>query len=147
MRPAPYDSTGSIWTPVGAAVGVSAGCFAGAGYGIVVGLGTVRRSRAGAVVMPSMTPFAHDGALAGAFCGVTAGGGAGGMIAHGLSLHVTLRLPTKLLWLARRSPQLALPRAADAFDALARRAPQLGAQGAELSRRALELVMQAVRRR
>lgn len=99
-----HSDDDSLWTPLGAGVGVSAGCFAGAGYGVVVGLGSVRRVHSGALVTPSMTPFAHDGYVAGAFCGVAIGGGGGSMLANGLSLHVPLRLPGSLVRLLERTP-------------------------------------------
>lgn len=61
-----------------AAAGVSIGCFAGAGYGLAVGIGNLRLvGRKNAVVLPSLSPvpFAHDGAILGAFCGVMCGVG------------------------------------------------------------------------
>lgn len=72
------------------AVGLSIGCFAGAGYGLAVGVGTiVSGSRNTAVIAPSLTsrPFAHDGPMVGAFCGVIAGGG----FATGIGSHLGYR--------------------------------------------------------
>lgn len=67
-------------------VGVSIGCFAGVGYGLAVGIGSVLgSSRNTTLIIPSATSkaFAHDGAMAGAFCGVVVGGGfATGVGAH-----------------------------------------------------------------
>lgn len=67
-------------------VGVSIGCFAGVGYGLAVGIGNVLgSSRNTTLIVPSVTSkaFAHDGAMAGAFCGVVVGGGfATGVGAH-----------------------------------------------------------------
>lgn len=80
-------------TPLGAGVGVCAGCFLGSGYGYAVGLGRVTGTRFGGVVVPSMEPFAHQGALAGAFCGVSFGAGMGTMLAQGLVFHTRWRVP------------------------------------------------------
>lgn len=81
------------WQPSGhapslphAGVGVSVGCFAGAGYGLAVGVGQVHTvTRKSALIQPSLAaPFAHEGAMVGAFCGVLAGGGFGAAVA----LHI-----------------------------------------------------------
>ena len=59
------------------------GCFAGSGYGLAVGVGKVKTFSPRAVlIQPTLsTPFAHDGAMIGAFCGVLAGGGFGAAVA------------------------------------------------------------------
>lgn len=67
--------------------GLSIGCFAGAGYGLFVGIGHLRPiGRRMTIVTPSISaaPFAHEGALTGAFCGVLAGAG----FASSVSLHL-----------------------------------------------------------
>lgn len=72
------------------ATGVTIGCFAGTGYGLAIGMGTViSGSRHTAVIVPSprSQPFAHDGPMVGAFCGVVAGGG----FATGIGAHLGYR--------------------------------------------------------
>lgn len=59
-------------------VGVSIGCFIGAGHGLTVGIGTLRpitRDVSLVFPTPSQTPFAYNGTIIGAFCGVSAGVG------------------------------------------------------------------------
>lgn len=76
-----------------AALGLSIGCFAGAGYGLSVGIGALRPvGQKAAVVTPSTSakPFAHDGPLVGAFCGVFAGAGFASAIAMHLGYHGSL---------------------------------------------------------
>lgn len=76
----------SRYTPRGGA-GIAAGCFVGVGYGLAVGFGRVfcfRRNQC--VVVPSTSPFAQDGALAGCFCGVALGAGFGSGVARGVGL-------------------------------------------------------------
>lgn len=75
-----------------AGVGVSVGCFAGAGYGLTVGFGSIvatTPNNNNALVVPSLKAqaFAHDGALVGAFCGVVLGGG----VASGIGAHFGFR--------------------------------------------------------
>lgn len=70
-----------------AGLGVCAGCFIGAGYGLAVGFGRLTPAGGGrALVRPTfdLTPFAHDGSLAGAFCGIAVGVGFGTMLAAGI---------------------------------------------------------------
>lgn len=72
------------------ATGVTIGCFAGTGYGLAIGMGTIiSGSRNTAVIVPSprSQPFAHDGPMVGAFCGVVAGGG----FATGVGVHLGYR--------------------------------------------------------
>lgn len=72
------------------ATGVTIGCFAGTGYGLAIGVGTiVSGSRNTAIIVPSprSQPFAHDGPMVGAFCGVVAGGG----FATGIGAHLGYR--------------------------------------------------------
>ncbi|KAI0563199.1 hypothetical protein FGB62_44g126 [Gracilaria domingensis] len=69
------------------AAGASIGCFAGVGYGLAVGVGRMRSvGRNTAVVTPSLSPapFAHDGAIMGAFCGVMVGAG----FASAIAFHI-----------------------------------------------------------
>lgn len=72
-------------------VGVSVGCFAGTGYGLAVGIGSVTgtTTRNTALIVPSFKAqaFAHDGAMVGAFCGVVLGGG----FATGIGAHFGFR--------------------------------------------------------
>lgn len=75
-----------------AGVGVSLGCFAGVGYGLSVGIGTViatTPNNNNAIIVPSLKTqaFAHDGAMLGAFCGVVVGGG----LATGIGAHFGFR--------------------------------------------------------
>lgn len=59
-------------------MGVSVGCFMGAGYGLFVGFGNLMPlGKHTALVYPdfSARPFAYDGSLAGAFCGATLSAG------------------------------------------------------------------------
>lgn len=68
--------------PLHSAAGISVGCFIGTGYGLAVGVGRIRSlGSQTALVTPSATPFAHDGALTGAFCGVMVGAGFGSAVA------------------------------------------------------------------
>lgn len=69
--------------------GLSVGCFAGGGYGLAVGVGRLRPiGQNSAIVTPSLSaPFAHNGALVGAFCGVVAGGG----FASAVAVHIGYR--------------------------------------------------------
>lgn len=74
--------------------GVSVGCFAGTGYGLAVGMGSVAATsvtRNTALVVPfgKAQAFAHDGAMVGAFCGVVIGGG----FASGVGAHFGYRWP------------------------------------------------------
>lgn len=90
--------------------GLHAGCFAGAGHGLAVGFGrAVRRSR-GTVVTPWPMGrlFVADGPMAGAFCGVGAGVGFGGMLALGVGVAFP-RVPLPSL------PRFQMP-ALPAFD-------------------------------
>lgn len=76
-----------------AAAGLSIGCFAGAGYGLAVGIGHMRPfGRKSAVVTPSLssTPFAHDGTIVGAFCGVMVGVGFASAVAFHIGYEWTL---------------------------------------------------------
>lgn len=72
-------------------MGVSIGCFAGVGYGLAVGMGKVTgTSRTTAIITPSFgQPFAHEGIMAGAFCGVVMGGG----FATGIGTHIGYSWP------------------------------------------------------
>lgn len=108
-------------TPLGAGVGVSAGCFAGAGYGLVIGLGRVTQTRAGALVTPSTRPFAHDGALAGAFCGVAFGAAAGSMLAQGPTFRTKIQVHPNLWYISADAARRRIP---TAIAAIVRRAPE-----------------------
>jgi hypothetical protein len=79
-----------LWPHLG--LGVTVGCFVGAGYGIAIGFGTlkcVRRTQC--VVVPSTSPFVHSGALSGAFCGIASGTGFGAGIARGIGYAWSLK--------------------------------------------------------
>lgn len=117
-----------------AALGLSVGCFMGAGYGLFVGFGTLRPlGRNTALVMPdlSATPFAYDGSLAGAFCGATLGAGFASAVAVHLGYSWSIladllpsrdvavrRAPGGMLaaWLRRRMPALTRPAVRAAVD-------------------------------
>lgn len=75
-------------------VGAWVGCFAGAGYGLAVGVGAVkRRARFGGLDFVSPLParvIVHDGALAGAYCGVGVGVGVGRMLAFGWGIPMPM---------------------------------------------------------
>ena len=74
-----------------AGVGIAVGCFVGAGYGIVVGLGRpycIRRDQC--VVVPAATPFAQEGLLMGCYCGVALGVGFGPSLARGIGFAAEL---------------------------------------------------------
>lgn len=70
-----------------AGMGLSVGCFMGAGYGLFVGFGNLRSlGKNTALVSPdfSARPFAYDGSLAGAFCGASLGAG----FASAIGIHL-----------------------------------------------------------
>lgn len=59
-------------------VGISIGCFIGASHGLTVGIGRLSpltRDVSLVIPTPSQTPFAYNGTIIGAFCGVSAGAG------------------------------------------------------------------------
>lgn len=96
------------------AAGLSVGCFAGAGYGLSVGVGHMQpTARKTALIWPiRAAPFAHEGAIVGTFCGVVAGGRFGVAIAVdlGYSQPISLRpawLQRLLTGLTLRARQLA----------------------------------------
>lgn len=84
----PRDNYRRFWPRAG--VGLSVGCFVGAGYGVCFGLGRPYRfRRQQCVVVPSLEPFAQDGLVVGCFCGVAFGIGFGSGVARGIGFAWT----------------------------------------------------------
>ncbi|KAA8494913.1 hypothetical protein FVE85_3154 [Porphyridium purpureum] len=78
-----------------AALGISGGCYVGAGFGFAVGIGNLWMlpgKSDTAIVTPSLQlqPFAHQGYLVGAFCGVAIGSGFGASVAKGIGFAFEL---------------------------------------------------------
>lgn len=108
-------------TPLGVGVGVCAGCFAGAGYGLVVGMGRVTQTRAGALVVPGTRPFASNGPVTGVFCGVAFGAAAGTMIAQGPSFRTKIHIHPYAWNLSMDAARRSIPAA---ISATVRRGPE-----------------------
>ncbi|KAK4533100.1 hypothetical protein CCYA_CCYA15G3957 [Cyanidiococcus yangmingshanensis] len=108
----PRNNFRRFWPRTG--VGLSVGCFIGAGYGVCFGLGRpIRLRRNQCFVLPSLEPFAQDGLVYGCFCGVVFGAGFGSGVARGLGFAWTLK---DLLNFRIRGVEYTTPLGSKTFD-------------------------------
>ncbi len=84
-------------------------------------MGRVTQTRAATLVTPSTRPFASNGVVAGAFCGVAFGAAAGTMIAQGPSFRTKIHLHPYAWYMSIDAARRSIP---GAIAATIRRAPE-----------------------